>query len=139
ILEEKLGKYYDRRLAFDNAFEDGTRFRYGALNAGGVGLSLFGDFCMVLNRSFMESLNDAVYLPDDSLVCCFNELHQFDVDAVRRKVCPHTHRHYLDELFNLAFERRGRQLSEADSALMLHFVQILKATRKRSIPLEVLP
>ncbi|MBF0550361.1 MAG: hypothetical protein HQK60_07490 [Deltaproteobacteria bacterium] len=190
ILEEKLGKYYDRRLAFDNAFEDGTRFRYGALNAGGVGLSLFGDFCMVLNRSFMESLNDAVYLPDDSLVCCFNELHQFDVEAVRRKVCPHTHRHYLvvikhatvvqqtsreqwgrviladgnyieaiftadimpdhiaevrvkkdkyDELFNLAFDDFGRKLDEAETAQVLHFVQILKVTRRRSISLEVLP
>ncbi|MBF0509857.1 MAG: hypothetical protein HQK57_13150 [Deltaproteobacteria bacterium] len=190
ILREKLGGYYDRRQAFDYAFDDGEGFRYGAFNAGGVGLSLFGDFCIVLSRTFMEALDDAACLPDDSLECCFNKLRQFDEDLVRRKACPHTHRHYLaaikhaavvpqttkeqwggviladgnyieaifmakilpdhiaqvrvkqdkyDELFNMAFDAFGRKLHEAETAQVLHFVQILKETRKRSISIEVLP
>ena len=39
ILRENLGSYYEKRIAFDNAFNDGVRFRYGALNAGNLGLT----------------------------------------------------------------------------------------------------
>lgn len=30
ILRERLGSFYDRRVAFDSAFERGAEFRYGA-------------------------------------------------------------------------------------------------------------
>ena len=37
ILRERLGGFYDRRIAFDHHFENGEGFRYGALNIGGLG------------------------------------------------------------------------------------------------------
>lgn len=94
-LRERLGDFYDRRIAFDGAFEDGEHFRYGALNVKSPGFtSKFGKFCAVLKREFVDSV-DMAYLPEDSLTTYLNELGEMDLSAFTSAVAPHSHRHVL--------------------------------------------
>lgn len=90
LLGERLGPFYDRRLAFDDAFDDGRRFRYGALNGGGTGLDSYGAWCVVL-RSKPEQ---AACWQGDSLAS--------DVNHIARCAIAYSHRHSL-----VAAERAG--------------------------------
>jgi len=95
-LRERLGTYFDRRLAFDTAFENGEKFVYAAVNAGGPGLSSrFDTFCVVLAPNGSCSPETAAYLPGDSLDCCFDESGAFSLELVSRMICPHPHCHCL--------------------------------------------
>lgn len=94
-LREKLGTYYDRRMLFDGAFQNGEQFRYGTLNAGGPGLvTKFGMFCIVLDKDFLDDI-ELAYLKDDSLFACFNARGEVDWLKVGSIVAPHSHRHVL--------------------------------------------
>lgn len=94
-LRERLGKYYDRRMSFDGAFQDGEQFSYGALNAGGLGLvTKFGMFCIVFDRKFLDKI-ELVYLKEDSLFACINARGEVDLSKVCCMVAPHSHRHIL--------------------------------------------
>src|ERR1039457_6438813 len=48
ILLERLGVFYASRTTFDRSFVNGEAFRYGALNAGGLGTFDYGEYCVVL-------------------------------------------------------------------------------------------
>jgi len=95
ILQERLQHYYPTRIGFDRAFVDGEKFRYGAMHAGGVGLTEYGPYCIVLTRGFQESLNQVAYLPGDSLKICLRADHSLDEDALKHSAAPHTHRHVM--------------------------------------------
>jgi hypothetical protein len=97
ILRERLKDHYERRIAFDGAFNGGQNFRYGALNAGGPGLTQqYDPYCVVLKRTYQDTLTDLAYLPGDSLKICFGGAGaSLDEDAVRRSPAPHSHRHVL--------------------------------------------
>ena len=62
ILREKLGRYYERRVYFDDSFENGRAFRYGLLNIGGVGADRYGQFCIVLKADFVRADTSVAYL-----------------------------------------------------------------------------
>ncbi len=66
-LERHQGKYYAKRSGFDAAFESGEDFRYGALNAGGMGARHYGEYCVVLKGEFPETAQEIAYIKDDSL------------------------------------------------------------------------
>lgn len=95
ILRERLQRFYEQRMAFDRAFRDGERFRYGALNAGGAGLREYDPYCAVLRDTFSASLTDVAYLPGDSLKICFAADGSLDCGAAERYAAPHSHRHIL--------------------------------------------
>jgi hypothetical protein len=103
VLRERFGGFHDRRVAFDRAFRDGEQFRYGALNAGGLGLPKYGSYCAVLSREWQDSLVDAACLPGDSLTICSAADGSFDPAAVGILAAPHTHRHMM-----VAKERAGQ-------------------------------
>ena len=67
ILQEKLGPFYDKRVAFDAYFAGGESFRYGALNIGGLGTERYGEFCVVLRHEEMTATCEIGYLQSDSL------------------------------------------------------------------------
>ena len=62
-----LGKYFPKRKGLNDAFEDEELFRYGALNAGGVGAFYYGDYCAVQTSDFLETETDVAYIKSDSL------------------------------------------------------------------------
>jgi hypothetical protein len=98
VLRERLGEYYEKRVMFDRAFEKGERFVYGALNAGGVALTSFDQYCVVLKHSFQsgaEKTGEIACLPGDSLKICFSDEGLFDQSAVESGVAPFSQRHRL--------------------------------------------
>jgi hypothetical protein len=95
ILREKLGRYYPRRTAFDSSFEDGERFRYGALNIGGAGAPKYGEFCAVLHHRVSAERSEVAYLRSDSLKTYMKRGPVLDEEALRGDAAPHSHRHCL--------------------------------------------
>ncbi|RJP24848.1 MAG: hypothetical protein C4527_18045 [Candidatus Omnitrophota bacterium] len=94
ILREKLGNYYEKRLAFDEYFERGKEFHYGAVTIGGLGAKKYGDYCIVLKDIAPPDTNQTVYLQHDSLNTYMigNEL---NIERIRKETAPHSHRHVL--------------------------------------------
>ncbi|MFV9677729.1 MAG: hypothetical protein ACNYVW_08780 [Methanosarcinales archaeon] len=66
-IEKHLKDYYKSRVAFDHTFEDGEKFKYGALNIGGLGLKSYGDYCVVLKRKQLEDYSSLAFIKEDSL------------------------------------------------------------------------
>ena len=70
-LKASLKDFYQRRVSFDRAFENGESFRYGSLNGGCVGLEKYGPLCLVMGVEKQENLTaSACLLPGDSLLLC---------------------------------------------------------------------
>ncbi len=95
ILRERLKGFYDKRMAFDQAFQKGECFRYGALNAGGFGLSNYGLYCTVLTHNFHDTLNHSACFSGDSLEICFSKSSTFDPTVLIKSISPFSHRHWL--------------------------------------------
>jgi hypothetical protein len=98
ILRERLRSWYDRRVAFDAAFDDGERFRYGALYLGGLGASSYGQFCTVLREEFLKQQPRLAHLANDSLSTYVSSANVVDEEAIRRDSAPHSHRGLLAAL-----------------------------------------
>lgn len=45
-LKKHLKGFYKSRVAFDRTFKNGERFKYGALNIGGLGAQKYGEYCI---------------------------------------------------------------------------------------------
>jgi len=65
-LRRSQGTYYERRVLFDRAFEQGELFLYGALNIGGPGAIEYGLFCLFFGQAVTGHFQGA-FLPDNSL------------------------------------------------------------------------
>jgi hypothetical protein len=98
VLQEKLGPYCPRRVAFDGHFEDGEQFRYGSLNIGGAGLSHYGEFCSVLGVHVSVDRAEVAYLKGDSLETYVSADGTVDDDAVREDAASHNRRQCLATL-----------------------------------------
>jgi len=94
LLQERLKGFYALRMAFDKFFSEGRRFYYGALNAGGVGLSPYGEYCAILKWDAVESCEKIAYFPGDTRKICIGPEGTF-ADATTKLFVPHSHRHYM--------------------------------------------
>ena len=95
ILRERLKQFFDKRISFDNAFENGDSFLYGALNCGGLGLSAYGSCCMVLTQKFEKASTKVAYLNGDSLKVCVDAHGAVNELQVRQNSAPSSHRAVL--------------------------------------------
>jgi hypothetical protein len=95
LLRERLGPFYLKRITFDDEFENGRSFRYGALNAGGTGALNYGQYCIVLNKPYQLRLVAFVCIPGDSLQICSQNDGSFDVGNLENRVAPQDHAHLL--------------------------------------------
>ena len=93
LIRERLGDYYSRRTTFDRHFKNGEALRYGALNAGGLGVRLYGDYCVVLHIRQFEQSNVVAYLRSDSLKTYLLPSGLVDDASLQRDATPHSHRH----------------------------------------------
>lgn len=98
FVKGKLKSHHAARSAFDGAIASGRQLRYGTLNAGSVGPRRYGEFCVVLRRSFPRDPTQAAYLPGDSLATYLAPDLVVDVERLARDAAPHTHRHLLATL-----------------------------------------
>ena len=95
VMRERLGSYYEQRIAFDNHFDHGRQFRYGALNIGGLGTTAYGEFATCLdNRSFAVGA-ELAYLRTDSLKTYLLPGPAVDEVTLCTELAPHSHRQFL--------------------------------------------
>ena len=95
ILRERLRDFYDRRVTFDSALDDGESMRYGALNAGGVGATAYAPYCLLLSRTLQENIEQLAFLPGDSLKICFDSDGHFAPALLKTLVTPPACRSFL--------------------------------------------
>jgi len=119
ILRERLKGFYDKRMAFDQAFQEGECFRYGALNAGGLGLSNYGLYCTVLTHNFHDTLIHSACFSGDSLEICFSKSSTFDPTALIQSIAPFSHRHWL---------ATSQLIADIDTAQQSDWSQLLIST-----------
>lgn len=56
------------RLPFDHIFNNGYRFKYGALNLNGKGIEKkYGEYCVVFQRKNLENFSTLAFVKEDSL------------------------------------------------------------------------
>ena len=68
LLKKRLKGYYESRTEFNQVFEDGERFKYGALNIGGLGpTKKYGSYCVVIKRERSEEFSVLAFIKEDSL------------------------------------------------------------------------
>jgi len=68
ILKRRLGKYYKKRITFDNTFKYGKKFKYSSLSIGGLGpIEKYGEYCVVLKRKKSEEYSLLAFIKEDSL------------------------------------------------------------------------
>lgn len=163
VLRAKLGRFYERLMAFEAGFERGEVFRYGALNMGGCGVCHYGEFCTVYHNKF-PAASEVAYLRGDSLrkyvsadvvsteqsrwpdLLCSNSDHAPDfVEAVfvgeatcaglqAARVPQGEHDRYFADLFE---ESRGA-LSAARGSLLDTFIRVKEHLDALGVPLEVI-
>jgi hypothetical protein len=109
-LRDRLGKYYNRRMAFDAQFDGGSGFYYGALNIGGAGCVKFGVFCLILKKEFALEGKRVAYLKEDSLNRYVDPSGHVDLKALKHDVAPSSHRH------NLAGLKHADQLTTTEQS-----------------------
>ena len=95
LLRERLRDFYHRRVTFDHAFDEGEQFRYGALNAGGPGVTQYDPYCVVLKQNFGSTARKVACLPGDSLKIGFSTDGHFNPECVTESAAPYFLRHLL--------------------------------------------
>jgi hypothetical protein len=95
LLKAWLGSFYERRIAFDSAFEHGKKFNYGALTAGSGGLREYDPYCLQLVEGFHATVTALAYFPGDSISICFTAAGDLDEPLTCSMITSHTQRHIL--------------------------------------------
>ena len=67
LRKKRLKGYHESRTEFNRVFEDGERFKYGALNIGGLGTTNYGSYCVVIKRERSEEFLVLAFIKEDSL------------------------------------------------------------------------
>ena len=66
-IEKRLKTYYKSRIIFDHTFEDGEKFKYGALTIGGLGLQNYGECCVMVEKEKARKFILLAFIKRDSL------------------------------------------------------------------------
>jgi hypothetical protein len=95
VLREGLGDYYEKRLAFDAAFEESRSFYYGALTIGGIGATKYGPVCFVARAEFAAQATRCCYVRADTLNHYIDASNTLRTDALMSDLAAPEHRHTL--------------------------------------------
>ncbi|HWY20210.1 MAG TPA: hypothetical protein VNX26_03260 [Candidatus Acidoferrum sp.] len=126
-LRRLLGKYYERRMAYDALFVGGKGFRYGALNIGCAGTTRYGDFCLVAKSAYSDSALELAYLKSDSLNDYMSPGPMLNEPALRSDLATESHRQFLaatkegDRTFAVAREEWPSILCDSSSYIEATF------------------
>jgi hypothetical protein len=66
-LNEPQRTEVDKRVIFEQAFEFGENFKYGALNIGGIGVTIYGEFCVIFKQSKVKEYSSLIFIKKDSV------------------------------------------------------------------------
>ncbi|MDX6681560.1 MAG: hypothetical protein QOG94_1599 [Solirubrobacteraceae bacterium] len=94
--EAQQGSWLVRRQAFEALWRDGSRFVYGAVNAGGMGAELprFGHFCLVVSEPAAQAREIGVF-PANSAERYCSPAGDVDRDLARREATSWRDRGHL--------------------------------------------
>lgn len=92
-IKKHLGDYYKTRTTFDRLFENGEKFKYGALTVGGLGLRKFGEYCVVIKRKKSKSYAFLAFVKKDSLD--YVDGYQVDMERLSLDVADRESIHFL--------------------------------------------
>jgi len=67
-LKKRLKQFYEARKTFDTAFFNGKKFKYTALNIGGIGASRYGPYCIIVERAKTECYSTLAFIKEDSAI-----------------------------------------------------------------------
>jgi hypothetical protein len=95
LLRERQGRWYERRTAFEQFFEEGDRFLYGAVNLGNLGAIEYGLFCTVFKDQALVERWRSVYVPGNSLDLYVRRDLTVNDAAVRKDVAEHSYRAHV--------------------------------------------
>ncbi len=95
VLKNKLGSYYTKRNTFDQFFDNAKSFKYGALNAGGLGAIKYGEIGIILKKEVFEQTNNSVFVKDDSLNEYMGNNQIFDIASFEKDIANWDHKHLL--------------------------------------------
>lgn len=92
----RLKKWHNARELFENSINNGKKFKYGALNIGGVGTEKYGDFCIVFDRDYFGFSLTIVFIKEDSLK--YVDDSRIDEERLRKDIADMNHVQYLATL-----------------------------------------
>ena len=92
-IKKHLKGYYKQRTTFDRTFEDGEKFKYGALTIGGLGVRKFGEYCVVIKQEQSKNYVFLAFIRKDSLDY-INE-NQVDMEQLSQDVADRESVHFL--------------------------------------------
>jgi len=92
-IRKHLGSYYKSRTTFDRMFENGEKFKYGALTIGGLGLREFGEYCVVIKRKQSKDYVSLAFIKKESLDYVDGD--QLDIKRLRQDVADRESVHFL--------------------------------------------
>lgn len=93
VLARRLKGYYLRRTIFDNSFKDGKKFKYGALNIGGVGASRYGEACILIVSDFSRK-SSLLFVKNDSTQYVIDET-RVDIERLTYEIANNNYVHVL--------------------------------------------
>jgi hypothetical protein len=134
ILRERLKSYYDGRIAFDRAFDDGEKFRYSALNIGGLGAANYGEYCVVLTRQFWADCPYLAFIREDSLRGYVSGS-IIDIDRLKAEIADKQHVHLLAA----SKHQDDLQTQQMDkwASMVCNSSMYIEAITKQDIPVAV--
>ncbi|MCP3956411.1 MAG: hypothetical protein GY719_01020 [bacterium] len=94
-VRKRLDEWYVKRTGFEDRFVEGRRFRYGALNIGGLGPTQpYGNCCAVTSERFLKE-RELAFLAANSLESFVDDRGRADMARVETSLADVEHRHHL--------------------------------------------
>ena len=107
--KKHLKNWYELRMAFDYTFQNGEKFKYSALNVGGLGADKFGDYCVLFGRENIEAYSTLAFIKEDSLRYV-DANHNVDIKRLEQDIAGRGCVHFL-----AALKHEGDLGSDANS------------------------
>ncbi|MBF0109155.1 MAG: hypothetical protein HQL76_08275 [Magnetococcales bacterium] len=91
-----INELHTKRTRFEESFQRGHEFHYGALNIGGLGATKYGEICVVIDNRFWDRpFSPVAYLIGDSLKIFMNHENQLEETKLKTSIASHAQRHHL--------------------------------------------
>jgi hypothetical protein len=96
-LRRHLKKYYQLRKIFDSAFANGEKYKYTALNIGGVGIIRYGSYCIIIDGEQTHNYKTMAFIKEDS-ADNYVESQKLSIDKLAREISDKNYMHLLAAL-----------------------------------------
>ncbi|RCV63135.1 hypothetical protein C5S53_15430 [Methanophagales archaeon] len=83
-MDLQLKPHKKERKIFNSTFECAEKFKYGALNIGGLGPEKFGEYCVIIKRKQSNEYSLLAFIKEDSLK--YVEENSVDVERLSRDI-----------------------------------------------------